>query len=67
MVFWLLPDVEQIPHAILAVLVVASVVQHKYQRISGIAFHAIAGVVYFLLPGLLLNPLVGSHVPVRAL
>ncbi|KAH7728949.1 Protein C03A3.1 b [Aphelenchoides avenae] len=61
MVFWLVPDVEQIPHAVLAILAVASVVHHKYQRVTGIAFHAIAGLVYFLVPGLLLNPLVSDR------
>lgn len=61
MVFWILPDLNQIPHVVLAGLVIASAVQFRFQRLSGILFHAIAGALLFIFPGVLHEPTVSGN------
>lgn len=58
LIWWLIPGPEQFLHVLLAVLVVASAVRFPYARISGIAFHVVAGVALLLYPGLIHSPAV---------
>lgn len=53
LIWWLIPGPEQFLHVLLAVLVVASAVRFPYARISGIAFHVLAGVALLLCPSLI--------------
>jgi hypothetical protein len=54
----IIPGPEQFLHVLLAVLVVASAVRFPYARVSGIAFHVVAGVALLLYPGLVHSPMV---------
>jgi hypothetical protein len=61
-----LPDIGQVPHVVLAALAIASAVNFKYQRISGVVFHAVAGVILLALPHLIFSPqLHGEFEPVH--
>lgn len=60
--WWLLglfiPGLDQIIHVVLAALVIASAVRFQYARFCGVAFHALAGAVLLIYPGLLHSPMV---------
>jgi hypothetical protein len=56
--YWFIPIVDHIPHAILGALAIASAVRFQYQRAAGIAFHAITGLILLIWPSLLYGPLV---------
>uniref|UniRef100_A0A7E4UWV1 Transmembrane protein n=1 Tax=Panagrellus redivivus TaxID=6233 RepID=A0A7E4UWV1_PANRE len=53
-----LPEPDQFVHVFIGTLAVASAVRSKYQRASGVFFHAFSGAILLLYPSLLHKPLV---------
>lgn len=67
LVFGLIPGPEQFVHVLLAILVVLSAVRFPYARLSGIAFHVLAGLALLLYPGLIHSPFVSPFERQRTL